>query len=113
MVFLAERRPTTAEMSLARGSNLEDLGLRPSWSSLKLNEETLVIYLANFIMGYCEAVTHRTLTPAFEGSNPSTPAIVAKNIAILYVLASTYYHRLDAKNLVNMDGCPSGLRSWS
>ena len=96
MVFLAERRPTTAEMSLARGSNLEDLGLRPSWSSLKLNEETLVIYLANYIADWCNGNTGDFDSPIRDSSSLSA-AIVAKNIAI-YILASTYYHRLDVKN---------------
>ena len=101
MVFLAEIRPTTAEMSLARGSNLENLELRPSWSSLKLNEETLVIYLANYIAGWCNGNTN-DFDSFIKSSNLLPAAIVAKNIAI-YILASTYYHRLDAKNLANME----------
>ena len=102
MVFLAERRPTTAEMSLARGSNLKNLELRPSWSSLKLNEETLVIYLANYIADWCNGNTGDFDSPIRDSSSLSA-AIVAKNIA-KYILSQYLLPQVGCKKLVNMEG---------
>ena len=106
MVFLAERRPTTAEMSLARDSNLENLELRPSWSSLKLNEETLVIYLANYIADWCNGNTGDFDSPIRDSSSLSA-AIVAKKHSKIYP-CQYLLPQVGCKNLANMEVYRSG-----